>query len=72
MRRWIFVMLGGLLAIAGIVFTLQGLNLLGGSGGMNGQRAWAVIGPVIAVVGVALAWIGSRGGRRGRGRPAPR
>jgi len=44
MRRWVLVLLGALLAIAGVIWTLQGLNLLGQSGGMNGQRIWALIG----------------------------
>jgi hypothetical protein len=72
MRRWIFVVLGVLLAIAGIVFTLQGLNLLGQSGGMNGQKVWAVIGPVIALAGLALVTVGARAGRSGGSSPAPR
>jgi hypothetical protein len=33
MRRWIFLVLGVLLAIAGGLWILQGLNLLGQSGG---------------------------------------
>jgi hypothetical protein len=67
-RRWIAVVLGVLLAVAGVVFTLQGLNLLGQSGGMNGQTIWAVIGPVIALTGFGLAMIGARAGRTS-GRP---
>lgn len=63
MRRWIFVVPGVLLAIAGIVFTLQGLNLLGQSGGMNGRTIWAVIGPVIALAGLVLVTIGVRARR---------
>lgn len=63
MRRWIFLVLGVLLAIAGIVWTLQGLNLLGQSGGMNGQKIWAVIGPIAVLAGLGLAMIGVRSGR---------
>jgi hypothetical protein len=62
-RRWIALVLGVLLAIAGVVFTLQGLNLLGQSGGMNGQMIWAVIGPIIALAGLGLVVIGARTGR---------
>jgi hypothetical protein len=59
-RRWIPVTLGVLLVVAGLIFTAQGLNLLGQSGGMNGQTAWAVIGPIIVLAGLALVAIGAR------------
>jgi hypothetical protein len=62
-RRWKFVVVGAVLVIAGAVFTLQGLNLLGQSGGMNGQTFWAVLGPIIAVAGLALVALGARTGR---------
>ena len=63
MRRWIFVVLGVLLAIAGVVFILQGLNLLGQSGGMNGQHVWALIGLVCALAGLGFITAGVRAGR---------
>jgi hypothetical protein len=63
MRRWIFLVLGVLLAIAGVVFVLQGLNLLGQSGGMNGQHIWALIGLVCAVAGLGFITAGVRAGR---------
>ena len=59
MRRWKFLVPGVVLLIAGAVFTLQGLNLLGQSGGMNGQTLWAVLGPIIAVAGLGLVAIGA-------------
>ena len=58
--RWVWLILGILLVLSGAVWTLQGLDLLGGSGGMNGQRIWAVIGPVTAVVGLLLVRLGLR------------
>ncbi len=72
MRRWILVVAGVVLAIAGIVWTLQGFNLLGQSGGMNGQTIWAVIGPVTVLAGLALVTIGVRAGRSRASSPAPR
>ncbi|MEP7023166.1 MAG: hypothetical protein ABJB47_05015 [Actinomycetota bacterium] len=50
---------GGLLTLLGIIFTLQGLGAIGGSA-MSGVTFWAFAGPVIAVVGVALAVTGLR------------
>jgi hypothetical protein len=50
----------GFLMLAGVVFTLQGVGVLGGSV-MSGVTFWAVAGPVIALVGLALAVIGPGG-----------
>lgn len=58
--RWVWLVLGVLLVLSGIVWTLQGLDLLGQSGGMNGQKIWVVIGPITAVVGLLLVRIGLR------------
>jgi hypothetical protein len=48
-----------LLALAGIVFTLQGTGAIGGSA-MSGHTLWAVAGPIIALAGLALAAVGLR------------
>ncbi|GAA1402132.1 MULTISPECIES: hypothetical protein [Catellatospora] len=58
--RWVWLVLGVLLVLSGIVWTLQGLDLLGQSGGMNGQKIWVVIGPITAVVGLLLVRLGLR------------
>jgi len=51
---------GGLLALVlGALWTLQGLDLLGGSV-MSGVTVWAIIGPVVAVTGLILIVIGVR------------
>jgi hypothetical protein len=60
MRRAVFLIAGVLLVLTGGVWTLQGLNLLGASGGMNGVRIWVVIGPLVAIGGVALIVAGVR------------
>lgn len=52
------MVIGLLMVLSGVVWTLQGLDLLGGSGGMNGDKMWAVIGPIVAVVGLAIAGVG--------------
>ena len=60
MRRVVLVSVGFLLMLAGVVFTLQGVGVLGGSV-MSGVTFWAVAGPVIALAGLALAVIGLGG-----------
>ena len=60
MRRVVLVGAGFLLMLGGVVFTLQGVGVLGGSV-MSGVTFWAVAGPVIALAGLALALIGLGG-----------
>jgi hypothetical protein len=57
MKKTLLIGVGVLITIAGIVFTLQGLDLLGGSV-MSGVTFWAVVGPLIALAGLALAAVG--------------
>ena len=59
MKRGLLIGVGILIALAGIVFMLQGLGAIGGSA-MTGVTFWAVAGPVIALVGLAMAGIGLR------------
>ena len=60
MKRWTFVIVGIVLVIAGVIFMLQGLDVFGGSGGMNGDKTWAVLGPIIAIVGLVALVAGAR------------
>ena len=60
MRRVVLVGVGFLITLAGVIFTLQGVGVLGGSV-MSGVTFWAVAGPVIALAGLALAVIGLSG-----------
>jgi hypothetical protein len=57
--RWVWLIIGILLVLTGVVWTLQGLDLLGGSS-MTGDRKWAVIGPIVGIAGLVLAGIGLR------------
>jgi hypothetical protein len=50
--------IGILLVLVGLLWTLQGLDIVGGSG-MSGVAIWAVIGPFVALVGVVIA-LGAR------------
>ena len=59
MRRVVLVGAGFILMLAGVVFTLQGVGVLGGSV-MSGITFWVVAGPVIALAGLILTVIGLR------------
>jgi hypothetical protein len=63
MRRIVLVVAGVAAALAGLVWTLQGLGYVGGSF-MSGATVWAVIGPLVALAGLVLAGVGLRGRRR--------
>lgn len=58
----VLAVLGALLTVSGVLFTLQGLGYVGGSS-MSGESAWAIIGPVIAAAGVSLLYVTFRGPR---------
>ena len=64
MKKGLLIVVGVLVALAGVVFTLQGLNVMGNSA-MSGHTVWAIAGPVIALAGVVLAIVGVRAGRLG-------
>ena len=55
--RWVLLVIGVLMVAAGVVWTLQGFNVLGGSF-MSGQRGYAILGLVVGVVGLALVAFG--------------
>jgi hypothetical protein len=51
--KYVSVGAGVLLVLAGVTFGLQGIGVIGGSS-MSGSAVWAVLGPLIALFGVAL------------------
>ncbi len=51
--------IGGLLVLAGLVWFLQGINLLPGSF-MTGQPEWAVYGAIAVVGGTGFLWFANR------------
>ena len=59
MKWGILVGAGALIALLGVIFTLQGVGAIGGSA-MSGVTFWAVAGPVIALVGLVIAAVGLR------------
>jgi hypothetical protein len=61
--RTTLIVVGVLLTIVGAVWTFQGLGYLEGSP-MTGVSFWAIVGPVVSGLGVALAWVAWRGPRQ--------
>jgi hypothetical protein len=59
MRSWLFVVLGVVLVVLGLVWVLQGLDVVTGSF-MSGQKLWFAIGLLLALGGVASLYSGWR------------
>lgn len=58
-QRVILLVGGVVLVLMGVLWTLQGVGVVGGSV-MSGVTVWAVVGPIVALVGVFLLWRASR------------
>ena len=67
MSRTMGLVVGGVLLVLGLVWFGQGMGWIGGSG-MSGVRLWAVIGPILADVGIVLVVRGLRPVRADRHR----
>ncbi|ORA54319.1 hypothetical protein BST22_06775 [Mycolicibacterium chubuense] len=53
------VVVGIVVALFGLLFTLQGVGAVGGSP-MSNTTTWSVLGPIIVIVGVVVAVAGWR------------
>ncbi len=63
------VVVGGLVVVLGLVWTLQGAGVLvTGSSFMEGARLWVFLGIVTMLVGGLIAWLGLRRSPRSPGR----
>lgn len=69
MKRPGLVIGGAVLIVLGAVWTLQGIGRLPGSV-MSGVALWAIVGPIVALVGLALMVRGWTRDRPGRGGPS--
>jgi len=58
-KRVVLLILGVILVLTGMVWTLQGLGLVGGSV-MSGVTLWAIVGPVVTVGGALLLFAARR------------
>ena len=59
MTRIVLIVMGAILILAGVLWTLQGLGVVGGSA-MSGDTLWAVVGPIVVVVGAVVLFRGLR------------
>jgi hypothetical protein len=57
--RWVWLIIGILVFLMGALWTLQGLDVVGGSA-MSGVTLWAIVGPIVAIVGLVLIGVGLR------------
>ena len=60
MAKPLWVVAGVVLLLLGLLWTLQGFDVLQGSS-MSGTTTWSIIGPVVLLVGAVLMAVGIRG-----------
>ena len=56
--RWI---IAAVLVVVGVALDRPGARALPGSGIMDGDVRWAIIGAVLAIVGAVVGWTAFRG-----------
>lgn len=59
MGRVVVFSVGVVVALFGLLFALQGFGVVGGSP-MSNTTMWSVLGPIIALIGVAIAAVAAR------------
>ena len=59
MARPLLVVAGVILVILGVLWTLQGFDVVQGSS-MSGTTTWSIIGPIVLLAGVVVLWVGVR------------
>ena len=59
----VMLIVAAVLILLGAVWALQGLGVLGGAA-MSGNKMWAVIGPIVIIVGIGLGLVAVRRGAR--------
>ena len=57
--RLIWLIIGVIAVLLGVVWTLQGLNILRGSG-MSGHAIFVALGVIVGLVGLVLIGVGTR------------
>jgi hypothetical protein len=67
LRRALGLSVAGVMVLVGLLWTGQGLGWIGGSS-MSGNSTWAIVGPIVAGLGVALIIVIIGNARRDRDR----
>ena len=63
--RYVLLVVGGLMALVGGVWIVQGVGILPGSF-MTGEPFWAIMGVLVLIAGALLILSGARSGSRPR------
>ena len=63
-RKVVLLVVGALLLLAGVVFSLQGANIITGSSLMSGNSTYIYVGAIVAIIGLALIAASSRVGNK--------
>ncbi|KQU28035.1 MULTISPECIES: hypothetical protein [unclassified Rhodococcus (in: high G+C Gram-positive bacteria)] len=61
MKTPVVTVIGAVIAVMGLLFSLQGFGVIGGSA-MSNTTTWSILGPVILIVGVAIVVVSRRRG----------
>jgi hypothetical protein len=62
MAKPLWVVVGVVLVLVGLLWTLQGIGVIEGSS-MSGTTTWSIIGPIVVLLGALLMSVGIRGRR---------
>ncbi len=62
MAKPLWVVVGVIVGLLGLLWTLQGTGVIEGSS-MSDTTTWSIIGPIVLLAGVAIASVGIRGRR---------
>jgi hypothetical protein len=57
--KWVLIIIGLLVLVVGVIWALQGTNVLP-YGQMAGHRRWIVLGGGLGIIGIILIVIGAR------------
>lgn len=57
--KYLFLVLGVVLLLVGLLWTLQGIGAIGGTF-MSGQKVWFAVGLLVALGGIASLYSGVR------------
>jgi hypothetical protein len=59
-RSWVYVVIGVVLVLVGLLWVFQGLGTISG-GFMSGSKVWFTIGLLVAIGGITCVYTGVRG-----------